>query len=162
MAERLKSRAGKPTQSVEALLESLREYTDQVLDVTTQAERQRARFALVAYGLLSVVISVSLLAIFVLQRAESKDALVLGMLYGFLAVSALGLPAILYAAFTRYKYYRSDLQRATERLKTTMSYASQIKDHMDFERLEEILMNMHLREADEALARARTVFRRAN
>ena len=154
MAERIKLRSGKPSSTTESLLESLREYTQRVSEIAGSIETQRTRTAIVGYSLMSIAFSVSLFASFLLQKPDFNDKFATPFFAAFVVVSAVAIPSLLYSAILRSKQYKRDLQTAVSRLRTTMSYASQIKDHIQFEKLDEMLMEMHLHEADDALTYA--------
>ena len=151
MAERIKLRSGRPSNTTESLLETLREYTQRVSEMTRSVESQRTRTALVGYSLMSIAVFVALFASFLLQKPDFNDKFAIPFIIVFLTVSAVAIPSLLYSAVMRSRQYKRDLQTAVKRLQTTMSYASQIKDHIQFEKLDEMLMEMHLHEADDAL-----------
>jgi glucan phosphoethanolaminetransferase (alkaline phosphatase superfamily) len=157
MSLRLKDRSGKPAQSVESLLESLKEYTFRVAELTRVVESQRTSTVLVGYVLISIAFLISLVAVFILEKTDFKDQIVSVLLSVFVLISVCGIPILVYRAILRSRQHRTDLRRAMSRLMTTMSFASQIKDHIEFERLDDLLINMHLLEADEALSYARRI-----
>jgi hypothetical protein len=154
---RLRSSVGLGT--TEAILESLRDYTHQVESLARLSERQRSRILLAGYLIMSMVALVGLIATYAIERTSSGDRVLLTIVTIFSAVTLVGLPFIAIEARLRLRQYRTDLQRSVVLLQDTMRFASQIKDHMELDRLEDILLQLRLREADATLEHASRVYR---
>jgi hypothetical protein len=129
----------------------MQEYTLKVSDISRQVERAKTRLMLIAYLSFCLVWIIYLITSFVRQRLDPTDDFIRIGMYGFFIISVFWLPVIMYANWRRERQHRLGLARAARCLVVTMRYASQIKDHLALERLEGMMLEMHLREAEDAL-----------
>jgi len=154
MVDRVRVRGPKSFNTIEGITESLRDYNFQVEDLARLIERHRSRTVLVGYLLMSTVVVVLLMGAYVIERIGSSETGVLTIAATFIVTSAFGLPVIAYTALARARQLRGDLRLAMERLSELMRHASQVNEHMDLERLDELLLQFRLKEADAILRHA--------
>lgn len=155
MASRLKP--GRGLTSIDAMVESLRDYTFQAEELARLAERQRSRMLLVGYLLFSYLFFVATISIYVWSRIDTHDAALRIALGGFAALTFAGLPLLILNAFNRYSQYKRELQRTISRLSDTIRIISQVRDHVEGDKLEATVLDLRLREADAVLEHAERV-----
>lgn len=159
MANSLRIRPGRGLSGIDAMLESLRDYTYQTEELARLIERQRSRIVLVGYLLFSYLLLAATISFYIWSRIESHDATLRIILGAFAAITFVGMPSIVVSAINRYFQYKNDLLRSISRLSDTMRFISQVREHVEGDRIEAAVLELRLKEADSVLEHAERVVR---
>jgi predicted histidine transporter YuiF (NhaC family) len=168
MAQPNRARSSRSFQSVDAVIDTIRDNIHRVEDLTAVLDRQTQRTVFVSY-LLLLLAGILSLATFVVtsifpnenvHTVINERVLVL-VIIAFLVFFALGFGFILVTALGRRRLFVQQLQFATMRLAEIVKVASQTQEHLELDRLESMTLQFHLREAEGALAFADRVLPRS-
>jgi hypothetical protein len=163
------TRSSRSFQSVDAVIDTIRDNITRVEDLTAVLDRQTQRTVLIAYVLLMLAggLGVATFAIISFfpgdhSRSINDEKFLLIAISVLILFFAVGFAFILTTALSRRRLFVQQLEFATMRLAEIVKVASQTQEHLDLDRLESMTLQFHLREAEGALSFASRVSPRSS
>lgn len=159
MAQVLKTRPSRSFQSVDAVLDTIRGNVHRVEELTAVLDRQTQRSLIVAYLLLVLagLLTLATLAVSSVVADAHADKLLIRSIVVFLIFFVSGFGFVFVSALSRRRLFIQQLQFAMMRLEEIAKVASQTQEHLELDRLQDMTLQFHLREAEGALKFANRV-----
>lgn len=156
MAESIKVRSVRSFQSVESVIDAIRDNVHRVEELTSVLARQRDRTYMVSYllGLAAGLVALVVLMASALQSGAGYNVNTRLIEVGsaaLFAISMVGFILVFMRALNRKRMLEMQLIHASTRLKEILKVASQAQEHLELDRLQDMTLQFHLREAESAL-----------